>query len=430
MLRPALLLLFVLVLPASEGPTAWETSIAALTDPRAAVHEPAIERLIGFGAAALPDVARLASDADWRVRARVITVAAAIGGPTAVPVVIAASHDSEPRVRELAALGLGALRDETVYQRLLALLRDRETAVRIAAGRGLVEFGDPRALAVLADYASELDTTARRERGVGLERLAARPEVVPALVELLGKATGDVLLRLVMATGRIGDPRLSPPLAALLSSADREVAVLAAKSLAVNGDSRALAALCPAAAGKVRDLAQAAAATLRTLTGFNAAPGQAWTVWWRDHAAEAGAVAERDAFIAALHDPAYAVTADELARFTPEQLMPLVDGVQGDGAWWWPQRSAEVLLRDQAARWTAPLLARIRATADPEARLELILLLDQLGDPAAAPGLAALLAEHRAALAALRKQGGPVRNDPTGLALEAAIARRRGGILD
>jgi len=421
MQRTILMLVAMVSLTAADGPKPWEASIAALTDSRATVYESAIDRLIAFGAPALHDVAALANDADWRVRGRVVTVAAAIGGEAATVIVIAASRDNDVRVRELGTLALGKVGGAGVYERLIDLLRDRQAAVRIAAARGLVDLGDARALPILAEYATELDADVRKVRGVGIEQLASRPAVVPALVELLATTKGDILLRLVMASGRIGDPRLSPALAALLTSPDHDTATLAAQSLAANGDSRCVAALCRTAADGPRTVAAAAAATLRTLTDFNAAPGQAWTVWWTGHADEIAAVAERDAFIAALHDPAYAVTADELARFTPEQLMPLVDGMQGDGAWWWPRRATEVLLRDHAARWTAPLLARIRATEDPDARLAVIILLDQLGDPAAVEGLHALLNDLRAK----QQESDGKRNFPTIMALEGAVARRR-----
>jgi len=413
---------------AAPAPKPWEPYVAALTDHRPGVHEPALGMLIRFGEPALADVVTLASDADWRVRGRVVAVAAGIGGPAGGEAVLAASADSDARVRELAALGLGRLPLPGSYARLVALLGDSADQVRIAAARGLEGLGDPRALEVLADFAREGDEPVRRARLGALQGLAARPASVPTLAEALGRARGDALVRLVAASGMLGDPRLSPALAGLLRSPDRDVAELAARSLAANGDSRALEALCLAAADtRPRRLAQSAAETLRALTGHGAGAGPAWSLWWRDHASEVGARATRDAFLAELHDPERVVSRDELARFTVEELMPLIDGMLGEGAWWWPRRAFAVLVRDDPARWTAPLLARTQAAEDPDIRLALSIILDQLGDPGAAEGLAALLASAEARAESQRAAGGAARNEPELIALRAALARRGAG---
>ena len=410
---------------AGPAPKPWEAHVAALTDHRPGVHEPAITMLTRFGEPALVDVVILANDADWRVRGRVVAVAAGIGGPPGAAVVLGASGDSDARVRELAALALGRLPQPGVYERLVALLADRIEAVRSAAARGLEGLGDPRAMAVLADFANERDDGVRRGRLAALQGLAARPASVPAMVEALGRVRGDALVRLIAASGALGDPRLAPVLADLLRSPDRDAAELAARSLAANGDSRALAALCVVAADtRQRRLAEAAAETLRALTGHGAGPGSAWSLWWRDHASEVAGRAARDAFLAELHDPTRAVSRAELAAFTVDELMPLIDGVLGDGAWWWPRRAFAVLVRDDPARWTAALVARAQAAEDPDVRLALTILIDQLGDPAAVTGLEALLdgAEKRAEAA--RDAKSAPRNEPELIALRAALARR------
>lgn len=413
---------------ATPAPRPWEPHVAALTDHRPAVHEPAIASLTGFGEAALADVATLASDADWRVRGRVVAVAAGIGGRAGTEVVLAASADGDARVRELAALGLGRLPQPGAYERLTALLADRVEGVRVAAARGLGDLGDARALTTLAEFGREPAEAVRRARLAALEGLASRPAAVPALAEALAGGRGDALVRLIAASAALGDPRLSPALASLLSSRDRDAAELAARSLAANGDSRALEALCAVAAGTGRSrLGQAAAETLRGLTGHGAGAGPAWSLWWRDHAAEVAARARRDAFLAELHDPTRPVARAELAAFSVEELMPLVDGVLGEGAWWWPRRAFAVLAADDPARWTAPLIARAQAAEDPDVRLALTILVDQLGDPAAADGLASLLAQAEARADAARSGGAAPRNEPELIALRAALARRGAG---
>lgn len=405
----------------------WAPSVAALTDHRPAVHQPAIEALIRHGQPAFDDVATLATDADWRVRGRVVTVVAGIGGERATALVLAASRDRDARVRGLAAQGLGRLPGPGVHDRLVALLGDAEAEVRTAAARGLAVLGDAASFVPLASLDQETEAAVRRDRLAALRELAQRPLLIPALIDAIGGARGSVQLRLVAAAGEVGDPRLAPVLAGLLRSPDADIAEMAARALAADGDSRALQALCAAAADERRAaVAKAAAETLRLLTGHPAGPGGAWTVWWRDNAEAAAARAARDAFIADCFDPQRAIGRAELAAWTPEQLMPLVDGALGQGAWWWPRRAAALLLADDATRWTAPLLARIRAAEDPEIRLALILLLDQLGDPGATPALRELAADGEARRARARARGDKPRNDPERLALAAALERRGG----
>ncbi len=402
----------------------WESSIAALTDPRPAAYDPAIESLIRIGEPCLADVVALKSDNEMTVRMRVVTVAAGIGGPQAQRAIVDLSRDSEWRVRELAGLGLGKTALPGAYDRLIEMLDDRQPDVRKAAARGLAELGDGRALDRLAAYEVERDPRVRDALRDYLGALAANPAIVPMLAERLGEARGPVLHAMIDAASGVGDPRLSPALATLVGGTDLKAAMLAARSLAANGDSRALQALTIAADHSYRELGEAAAASLRTLTGHGAGAGAAWGLWWRDHAADIAALAGRDRFIADLHDQRRPVTRAELAGFTPDQLMPLVDGVLGDGARWWPVRAYTVLALDDAARWTEPLVARIAAVRDPEQRLALIVLLDQLDDPAAKPAFKRLLTEAEKRARDQRRAGHDGYNQPERAALKLAIARR------
>jgi len=441
-MRCLALLVMVLMVPAADAPPGttpapqpaaqpetpraaeWESSIAALTDPRPAAYDPAIESLIRIGEPCLADVVALKSDDEMTVRMRVVTVAAGIGGPQAQRAIVDLSRDNEWRVRELAALGLGKTALPGAYDRLIEMLDDRQPDVRKAAARGLAELGDARALDRLAAYEAERDPRVRDALRLYLGALAENPLIVPALAERLEGTRGPVLHALIDAASGVGDPRLAPALATLVGGADLKAAVLAARSLAANGDSRALEALTIAADQSYRELGEAAAASLRTLTGHGAGAGAAWTLWWRDHAADIAALAERDRFIAELHDQRRPVTRDELAAFSPDQLMPLVDGVLGDGARWWPLRAYTVLALDDASRWTAPLTARIGAVRDAEQRLALIVLLDQLGDPAAKPAFERLLAEAEKRARDERRDGHDGYNQPERAALKLAIARR------
>lgn len=422
----AVCLMIVCAIAAGESPRPtkpWEPHLAALTDERPAVHGAAIQALIGFGPQISDDLAVLQADADWRVRGRVVAVASGVGGDRARELVTGAAGDRQGEVRTLAALGLGRFPGAASVARLRELLqRDADPQVRIAAAEGLGDLGDPEGLRALAASHRQTDPAVRASMQRHLARTAARPAAVPRLAELMGEASGRELLALAEASAQVGDTRLAPALARLLAAEDIAVARAAARSLGVNGDGRALEALCVAATAGDRPLAEAATQTLRRLTGFQAGPGRAWTLWWQEHQAEVAARAARDELIARLHDPAAPVDAAELAAHDPAALWPLVEGFLGTGAPWWPARALAVLRVDAPARWTAPLADAIRSEIEPNRRLALIILLDELGDPAAADPLARLLADlerTRAERTAQMKGSQPER-----LALRIALERR------
>lgn len=399
--------------------TAWEADIAGMTDPRSSVHNQAMANLIRRGEAVVADLQVLAGDPDWQIRTRVMTVLAAIGGDQATAVLIPACRDRDPRVREIATLGLGQARGAGSFETLGEMLRSGDADLRQAAARGLGAHGDPRGIAWLSGHARERDDLARREMREALGRLVMQERAVPVLSGLIASSTGGDRMALIDASLAIGDPRLAPALIAVVGEPDRRAATLAAQSLAANGDSRAVAVLCRAAAGDDADLREAAAACLRALTGHQAASGPAWGLWWRDHAAEIEHLVARDALLAELHDPRRAVSRAELAAFPVTELKQLVSGALGAGAPWWPARAGVVLMADEPSRWTAMLLAEIRANADVRRRLSLIVLLDQLGDPKAGEGLAALVHDADAKAA-----GAPQLTGAERIAIRIARERR------
>ena len=249
------------------------------------------------------------------------------------------------------------------------------------------------------------------------------------LARLISERPGAEQLALVEASGGVGDPRLCPTLVRLLGAADPILAARAARALAANGDSRAVEALCQAASkGASPELRNDAASALNQLTGYPAA-GQAWELWWRDHAGEIERLIKRDRFLAELYDPARPVTRAELADFPPDQLMPLVDGALGFGPPWWPARAYAVMALDDPARWTQPLLRRIAETEAARQRLPLIILLDQLGDPKAEAGLRQLLEAKESKPEDLEKPKAVPQREALGaerLALRIALERRQG----
>jgi HEAT repeat protein len=395
----------------------WLPAIAALTDSRSVVYEPAMEALIRHGSAALPDVATLATDAHWEVRARVATVAAGVGGADAAALLIAMSGDPDMRVRTVVAAGLGKTPGEQVFATLARMLRDIDPNVQVSAIDALGNLGDPQGLLELAKISDSAPAALRTHRSAALQRLANRPDMVMSAAEAIGASADAVRRNVIEAVSGIGDPRLTPALVRALQSGDDILAGRAAKALATNGDARSLESLCALAADSRRiHPARIAAETLTAMTGVEAAAGATWALWWRENSEAVTALIPRDLLLANLHDLDHPVTRADLAQFTPEQLMPLIDGLLGEGAWWWHQRAGRVLLVDNPARWTPILLRRIERTLNGEERLALIILLDQYGDPGAANGLKALLAKRPAVAG---------RNDPERVALQIALERRK-----
>jgi HEAT repeat protein len=363
---------------------AWENDIAALTDSRPEVHTQAMAALIRRGPVVIPDLTVLAKDQDPGLRMRVVAVLASIGGEDATREILVLSKDSDIAVVEMATLGLGKARGAGAFERLVDILNAPNPHLRQAAARGLGMLGDVRGLGVLCGYARDRDDLVRRDMRENLARLATNAEAIPTLVELIVSRTGTERLALIDTTGGISDPRLSPVLATILTTGDLPAMTIAAHMLAVNGDSRAVGALCQIA-GHSRDalLRDEAASTLRRLTGHTAAAGVAWELWWRDHAAEVAALEPRDRLLAELHAPSRIATAAEMAGIPLDSLNRLIDGALGQGAAWWPARAFAALAADVPARWTAPLVARIDDTLDHQQRVRLIVLLDELNDQAA-----------------------------------------------
>jgi hypothetical protein len=253
---------------------------------------------------------------------------------------------------------------------------------------------------------------------------------------LLASPSGEQRDALLEACAPIGDPRLCPTLTSLAggASAERSQAwgsYLAIRALAANGDSRSWETLCRIAADAPQaELRDAAAASLRTLTGYGAFAGQAWTLWWRDHAGQAARLMERDRLLADLHDPKRPIDRSELSVFPVDELLPLVDGALGNGAPWWPARAFEIMRADGAERWSEPLARRAAASPDPMTRLALILFIDQLEGPSSTTVLKALATELEAGAAAEEAQAQSERRSmadrgPERLALRIALERRR-----
>ncbi|GDY11529.1 hypothetical protein LBMAG53_04060 [Planctomycetota bacterium] len=370
-------------------PSPWSDDLAGLTSSDPQTQAWAIRGLIAHGAKVLPDLVVLAKDRDPGVRGRICTVLAGIGGSSSTELALALSDDPDRRVRELAILALIRCQGPAIWPRLKILLDDPEPTLRSAAAEATIAHPEVDAIAALARHGEDVDDLARRAKGVALRRIVNRPAAVPELIRLLapGISRGESRTALLEAAAAVADPRLCPALTTVAGGDEPLPALLAVRALAASGDARCLERLAALAAADRTELATAAAETMRRLTGHLANAGPAWSIWWRDHAAMAARLAERDALVATWHDPQSTIEPADLAKFTPNELMPLIDALVGEGqpsvaqAPWWPARAWTVVRRDDPKRWIDPLAARLRVTSDAEYRTRLVILLDALAGP-------------------------------------------------
>ena len=189
-------------------------------------------------------------------------------------------EDDEPGVRESAALAMAFV--------------DDGRAIRLLANSLIAEHVPESALPDQERHIAK----AKSAKYESLKSLVLRPNQVPFVARYINQLHGPALLTLLELTWGIGDPRLCEPLQQVFT---RDVSMAAhnaaAKSLQANGDSRCIGALCRIAGGNDGPR-QEAARTLSLLTGHEAGPGQAWTLWWRDHREKVAALYKRDSFMA------------------------------------------------------------------------------------------------------------------------------------
>ena len=390
---------------------AWSDDLAALTDTNSAVHNPAVGRLARRGAVVLPDLAILAGERDWQLRTRIVRVAAGIGGSAGAELTLRLSRDSDPRVRRLAIVGLGRCSGEAVLPRLLELNGSLDGDERAMSAASLSALGDVRAIEPLTRLRSDPDGPARSAQAKALRELCTMERSANPVADLLGRLGGEQRRALLEALDGCVDVRLCPALVKLIEEREVLIALLAVRTLASAGDARAVEPLVRlTTSGRLPELREAAAVTLRARTAYRAGPGQAWALWWTDNAARYARFAQRDVLIAQLTDPTLPIPA-ALTTFTTEELMPLVDAalVTHPLPVWMPGRALAALRAQAGERWVQPLAQRIDTAPDPETRMDLVLLLDEIGGAAATGELkrqqSLLIGREEAAMERWKKDG-------------------------
>jgi HEAT repeat protein len=133
----------------------------------------------------------------------------AVGRQALVDTLLRLSRDSHPEVQRSATLALSRAAEGRVVDRLKAILRQGQGPVRAAAARSLTQVA----------------------RGTNAEAMALARELVPALQELLGDPSLEVVVEAAEDLGALGVPEAGPVLTALLRHPSEPVRQTAAGAL-------------------------------------------------------------------------------------------------------------------------------------------------------------------------------------------------------
>jgi len=313
-----------------------------------------------------PDLIRLLSDPDARIRRRAALAVGHVGSGDGVAPLQALLADNEPEVRQMAAFALGLIGDGRAKDRLVAALGDGSPLVEASAAEALGLLGDASAAPAIAAMADRVAKTGavggplgpeddvRRDTPAAAYRLAlfalARlkaydalataaldgsgqprakwwpvayalqrvedPRAAPALRALVGASEPYTRAFAVKGLGALKDPAVVPVLLPLVTSADRPVAVEAIRALGRIGDPRAAPPLLKLVQGTKPDALMRLEA-IRALGGLRA-PGVIDDIL--------DAVADPDPLVRASALPA-------AASIDPEGFVPVLAGLDPDPIW-------------------------------------------------------------------------------------------------
>ena len=103
-----------------------------------------------------PDLGRLLSDEEARVRRRAALAVGRVGLRDGVPLLVALLNDAEPEVRQMAAFALGLIGDRSARDPLVMALGDPSPLVQGSAAEALGLIGDPAAAAPIGRLLAQL----------------------------------------------------------------------------------------------------------------------------------------------------------------------------------------------------------------------------------------------------------------------------------
>lgn len=240
---------------------------------------------------ASPDLVRLLTDAEARVRRRAALAIGRVGLSDGVSPLVALLTDADPEVRQMAAFALGLIGDRSARDPLVAALADPSVLVKGSAAEALGLIGDASAAqsigqmvgaivgsGALAGIPSEAGDASRdtpaaafRLGVVALARLKAYEPLAAATLDPNGQPRVH-WWPLAFALQRLEDPRALPALLTLVSDPQPYTRAFAAKGLGAMKDRLAGMALIPLVAAPEKAVAIEAVRSLGKLGEPGAGP--------------------------------------------------------------------------------------------------------------------------------------------------------------
>jgi HEAT repeat protein/cyclophilin family peptidyl-prolyl cis-trans isomerase len=373
---------------------------------------------------ATPDLARLLTDPEARVRRRAALAVGRVGLREGVPLLVALLNDSEPEVRQMAAFALGLIGDRSARDALVTALGDESPLVQGSAAEALGLLGDPasaapvgalleRLLGALADLPADPDETRRDTPSaafrLGVEALV-RLKAYDALASAVLDGSGQPRVAwwpVAFALARLEDRRALPALLTFAKDGSPYAKAFAAKGLGALRDRTAVPLLLSLAArgdlgaqveairalGRIGDPA-AAQPLMRLTEGRDSTPASA-----RLEAISAlggvHAPGVAEALGDLLSDRSPAIRSAALrssATLDPEGFVTVLSGLDQDPDWQVRVTLASIL-GTLTSRAGMPRLNAMLADSDQRVVASVLTALVKIG----APNAGALLLDHLSA---------------------------------
>jgi HEAT repeat protein/cyclophilin family peptidyl-prolyl cis-trans isomerase len=314
----------------------------------------------------VPDLVRLLSDKEARIRRRAALAIGRVGLAEGVQPLVALLADSDPEVRQMAAFGLGLIGDKSARDPLVTALADSAPVVKASAAEALGLIGDASAAAPIAKMAADIVASGALAQAPGEDVESARDTPAAAfklgVFALMRLKAYDALASAVLDPGgqprvrwwpvafalqRLEDPRALPALLAFLKDSQPYTRAFAAKGLGATKNRTAVAALIPLVTDPDRSVAIESIRSLGRLGDGSGAPPLLRLVQnakTEPHVRLEAVTAlgslkadgVYDTLIDVLGDPSPPVRAaaiKSMAQFDPEGFVTVLSGLDPDPNW-------------------------------------------------------------------------------------------------
>jgi HEAT repeat protein len=220
-------------------PRAFESLLARVGDPSAAVRQSVVGALNSLGSPEMPArVLPLLSDADPNVRESAVKIAGYFGYPNCADLLLERCHDEDERVRRAAVEHLPYLEDVRAAPALIHALRRETPRVRAAAAAAMAQSEGPEVSAHLIEALADEDSWVRYFAARSLGRLGAAEGAEPLAALALNDRSNHVRIAAVEALGRVGGEAAVRVVSPLVNSGEPDLARAAAGALGMLGGER------------------------------------------------------------------------------------------------------------------------------------------------------------------------------------------------